>query len=328
MLKRTAFVTGASGFLGTNLVRELVVQDWEITVLHRKTSSLRYISDLPLTFKQGSIEILDDVLEAMPDKLDAVFHMAADTSFWSRYNQQQYQTNVIGTQNMVEAALEKKAGRFIYTSSIASYGFHSTNINEDTASNALNSGINYFITKFQAEQAVQKAHKKGLNTVILNPAHIIGPFDTHNWAQVITNVSNNQMPGIPDTWGSFVFAPEVVKAHIAAFHQGQTGHNYILGGVRGSMLEFVNTIEKQLGKPISSKTTPLWLLKIACWYYQAASWFSNKEPILTPEKIKLLAHKVLCNDSKARQALGFQAVPMQQMVSATCRWLEQEKLIA
>ena len=259
-MRLTAFVTGANGFLGTNLVRELNAQNWEVTAFCLPHTSTESLADLPLNIELGDIELTESLRKAMPEKVDAVYHVAADTSLWSRNNQKQYHTNVLGTKNVIEVALQKQAGKFIHTSSISSYGFHSDTVNERTVSTAMSSKINYFITKLQAEELVKDAAKHGLHTVILNPAHIIGPYDLKNWAQVFTNVSNGQMPGIPDNSGNFVFAPEVAKAHIAAYHKGQNGQNYILGGVQATMLEFVNLIEEYLGKPLSQRTIPMWML--------------------------------------------------------------------
>jgi len=324
---KAAFVTGATGFLGTNLVKELVAQDWQVHIIHRNSSNLKYISTLNVEKKIGSIEDIDALLNSIPQNIDAIFHVAANTSFWSRFNQEQYRTNVIGTQNVIKAAQIRNVGRLIHTSSLSVYGFHSKRINEKTPSNALDSGINYFITKYLAEQEIKKAISKGLDAVILNPAHIVGPYDTHNWVQIFNNVNRGKMPGIPNTLGTFTYAPEVAKAHIKAFEKGKKGESYLLGGVEASMLQFVNTIESLLGKSISTKTTSLWVLKLATMAYQLGAIINDKEPILTPEKTKLLSHNVLCDDSKAQAELDFIITPLEEIVAATFQWLKQEKML-
>ena len=324
---KTAFVTGATGFLGTNLVKELIAQDWQVHIIHRNTSNLKNISTLNVEKKIGSIEDFNSLLNSIPQNIDAIFHVAANTSFWSRFNQEQYRTNVIGTQNVIKAAQLRNVGRLIHTSSIAAYGFHSGPINENTTSNALDSGINYFVTKYLAEQEIKKAISEGLDAIILNPAHIVGPYDTHNWVQIFNNVNREQMPGVPSTLGTFTFAPEVAKAHIKAFEKGKKGENYLLGGVEASMLQFVNTIESLLGKSISKKTTPLWILKIATVAYQIGAIINDKEPILTTEKTKLLSHNVLCDDSKAQAQLDFIITPLDEIVATTFHWLKQENML-
>lgn len=326
MLK-TAFITGATGFLGTNLVHALKARHWEVTAIHRPGSNLKYLKPLNITLCPGDIEDLDSVLNSMPQKVDAVFHVAASTNLWSKFNQNQYKTNVVGTQNVIKAAFAKKAGRFIHTSSIAAYGLHNQAIVEHTPSNALSTGINYFVTKYLAEEEVKRAVAQGLDAVILNPAHIVGPFDNHNWAQVFQNVYHGKLPGVPRALGRFTFAPEVANAHITAFDKGRKGQNYLMGGVQASMLDFVNAIELKMGKIQSRKTTPSWLLKVITGWYLLGAFVSGKEPLLTPEKTKLITHNVLCDDTRAREELDFRPVPMDEMVAETYRWLLQENLL-
>ncbi len=324
MTKPRAFVTGATGFLGLNLVQLLVSKGWEVYALHRKSSNLKYLNQFSVKLKEGSVEEIGSLQAAIPEGVEAIFHVAASTNLWSRFNKQQYQTNVVGTQNMVKVAMDKQCGRFIHTSSIAAYGLNENAVTEESPSNALDSGINYYVTKYMSEQEVRKATQNGLDAVILNPAHIVGPYDTHNWVQIFKNVYHDTLPGVPPTQGSFTYAPEVAKAHLRAFEVGQVGTNYLLGGVKASMLEFVNAIQALMGKKLSQSTTPAWLLKMLTWGYQVGSLFSDKEPLLTPEKTKLLTHNVLCNDKKAQDQLSFKPVPLQTIVENTYQWLQEE----
>ena len=326
-MQKKAFVTGATGFLGINLVRELTGQGWEVSAIKRPTSNLKYLEQFDIKLLNGDVEDIDSIRGAMPQNVNAVFHVAASTNLWSKYNRQQYRTNVVGTQNVIQVSLEKKVERFIHTSSISAYGIHEDRVVEDTVSNALESGINYHVTKYISEEEVKKAIPNGLDAVIINPAHIVGPFDTQNWVQLFQNVYHQTMPGVPPTLGSFTYAPQVAKAHVRAFEVGKKGENYLLGGFEASMLEFVNTIEQYLDKPLSKGTTAPWILRMATLFYQTKSLFTGKEPLLTPEKTKLLTHNVRCDDTKARQQLDFQVVPLETMVQDTCRWLKEEDLL-
>jgi len=325
MSTKRAFVTGATGFLGLNLVEELTQTGWEVTALHRASSNLDFLQPFDVDLRVGSIEDIEAVRSAVPQGVDAIFHVAASTNLWSKRNQQQYQTNVVGTQNLLTTAKEKDCGRFIHTSSIAAYGLNNHAVKEDSPSNALASGINYYVTKYISEQKVKEACAQGLDAVILNPAHIVGPYDTHNWVQIFQNVHKDSLPGIPPSLGSFTYAPEVAKAHIQAFDKGSSGENYLLGGVQASMLEFVNSIQKLMGKPMSKSPTPSWLLKLITWGYQVGALFNDKEPLLTPEKTKLLTHNVLCDDQKAQEQLSFKPVPLDEIVQHTYQWLQAAK---
>ena len=121
-MTRTAFVTGATGFLGLNLVQQLTEQGWTVTVLHRPSSNLTYLNRFPVTLAVGEIEDAASLHQAMPDGLDAVFHVAGDVSFWSGHKARQTRTNVDGTRNVLAVARAKGVRRFLHTSSIAVYG--------------------------------------------------------------------------------------------------------------------------------------------------------------------------------------------------------------
>ncbi|MDN5204971.1 NAD-dependent epimerase/dehydratase family protein [Fulvivirgaceae bacterium BMA10] len=326
-MKRTAFVTGATGFLGLNLVEQLTKTNWDIYCLHRPTSNLKYLDRFQVNKVMGSIDDYGSLENGMPLEVDAVFHMAANTSMWSKNNDQQYRDNVIGTRNMVNCALAKKAKRFIHTSSIAAFGRHSKKINESTPSNALTSGINYYVTKYQAEEEVIQAYQNGLDVVILNPIHIMGPYDTHNWSQVIQSVYYDKLPGIPTGKGMFCHGREVAKAHLIAVDKGKNGERYLLGGMEVSFLELINEIQSMFNKKPSTKTTPVWALKLGSFLFGIGAVFTNKEPQLTPEKVKIVTDTMTCDDSKARDQLSYQHTSIREIVSDSYEWMREEKLL-
>ena len=170
----------------------------------------------------GDVTDLASVLAVMPDAPDAIFHAAANTSTWSRNDKQQYKVNVIGAQKMIEAALQRSAKRFIYTSSISAFGYHpGLCIDETTPSNAMTSGINYGKTKFEAEQLIKQAVSRGLAPVILNPVNIIGPYDRNNWTrQLVRPIAEGALRIVPPGKAMWAYVKDVVDAHIAAVDRG------------------------------------------------------------------------------------------------------------
>jgi len=256
---KTAFVTGASGFVGINFIKELVENNWKITVLHRKNSNLEKLKIFDIQFAEGDITDYPALLEAIPENTFAAFHLAGDTTAWRLKNKRQNQINVVGTQNIVKAALQKKVKKLIYTSSITIYGFHDQVINEQSPKLGEFSRINYIKSKWLAEQEILKGISKGLNAVIINPGHILGPYDYNTWSQLFLLVDKNKLPGIPPGSGSFCHVQDVAKALIAAAEKGQSGKNYLLGGDEVSFFELIQTIGKKLNRKVPKRTTPAWM---------------------------------------------------------------------
>lgn len=326
-MSKTAFVTGSTGFIGLNLIEELCKENWKVYALHRSTSDLTYLKRFAVQRVTGSVRDYGALLAAMPEKPDAVFHLAGNTSAWSKQNQEQYEDNVIGTRNILQAALEKKAKKFIYTSSISAFGLHTTKIDENTPSNAETCGINYHLTKYLAEKEVAKAVEKGLDAVILNPCHVLGPYDKGNWSQLVRLVYQDKLPGITPGIGTFGHVKDVIQAHINAVEMGSTGEKYLLGGVEASFLRIIRTIQKMLDRPLSQNVTPAWMLRLALNGSQFKSVFSKKEPLLTPEKYKILTERAFCNSEKAQRELNYQTSTLEKMLSDTYGWLYAEGLL-
>ena len=324
---KSAFVTGATGFLGINLVQQLLDNGWQVTALHRKTSNLTYLKRFDVKLAEGAITDKDSLLKAMSENVDAVFHVAANTSMWSKWNDQQYQDNVIGTRNMVEVALHKKAKRFIHTSSISAYGHHYGVVDETTVSNALSSEMNYTVTKYQAELEIDRAIAKGLDAVVVNPCDIMGPYDSHNWAQVIQAVYNNDVPGIPPGNAVVCHVRDVARAHISAYEKGRTGERHLLGGADVTFKEIFNTIERFMDKKESSFVLPKWLLRAVVPFYVIQSKLNGKEPILTYEKYLELKFPKHVSYEKALAELDYTTSPLEESIRDSYEWLKQENLL-
>ena len=179
----------------------------------------------------------------MPEACDAVFHIAANTNLWSGGNAEQTRDNVDGTRNVVEAAIAKGAKKLVHTSTaVGTWGeVHESPFDEKTPQHGGESSINYERTKYLAEVEVFKGIERGLHACIMCPGHIVGRYDTHNWATVIKLVATEKLPGVPPGQGTWAAAGEVARAHVAAVEKGRDGERYLLGGVDASYLEAVQS---------------------------------------------------------------------------------------
>jgi dihydroflavonol-4-reductase len=324
----TAFVTGATGFLGVNLIHELLADGWRVVALHRPTSDLRRLRGLTVEMVSGTITDADSILRVMPEELDAVFHVAGNTTLWSRRHGEQFRDNVEGTRNVARAALAKGARRFVQTSSVAAFGDHRGRIDESTPSIAARSSINYSRTKWLAEKEVEAAIADGLDAVMINPTHILGPFDDGNWARMFTMVAEDRLPGVPPGRGSFCHVREVARAHISAVEKGRTGERYLLGGADASFLEVVQVIGRLTGRKVPTRTVPEIALKLAGTTRAAKAFFTGREPDLTPEAARMVSKNLTVDSSKAERELGYRPVPLETILTDCYDWLRSEGLLA
>src|SRR5262245_20324469 len=318
---KSAFVTGSTGFVGLNLVEELVRQGWEVTAMHRAKSDLAELGRFPVTLMPGDITDVGSLRAAMPENIEVVFHVAGNTNLWSRRNDEQTRENVEGTRNVVEAALARRAKKLVLTSSIAAYGEQTGELTEATKSNGARSWINYQRTKWLAEEEARKGVCAGLPAVILNPGAIIGRYDTSGWARLFTIVAEDRLPGVLPGELSAAHVNEVAKAHIAAAERGKVGENYILGGTRTSFAEMLTIIAELLGKPPPKRVLSPGLLRVIAWAQGFRAAMTGKPPQLTPESVALSTRKVSCPSLKAQQELGFKIVPIPTMLQDCYEWL-------
>jgi nucleoside-diphosphate-sugar epimerase len=323
----SAFVTGATGFVGLNLVEELLSRGWHVIALHRAGAELKYLRRLDAERALGDVTDAASVRRAMPMGVDAVFHVAGDTSLWSRNNATQDRINIDGTRNVVGAALERRARRFVHTSSISAYGLHRGRIDESAPQRGGASPVNYQRSKYLAEQAVRAGMARGLDVVILNPGAILGRYDTRNYARIVMHVAAGTLPGVPPGSLSFCHAREVAKAHLAAFEQGGIGENYLLGGTDASFVELVREIGAALGRTTPARPTPAWILHVLGAFGALQGRLTGRQPLLTPEAARMVTRDVSCDSSKATRELGYRAVPLGEMVGECVAWLATEGLL-
>lgn len=326
---RTAFVTGGTGFVGQHLIRQLVELGWQVVALHRPGGNAALLTSLGATPVEGVLHDRDSVVRALPAGVDAIFHLAANTSQWHREYRNQLRDNVLGTRALVAAAFERAARRFIYTSSISAWGYPDVDvITEDTPRCIDRRTTHYGRTKYLAEQEVQAGVRQGLDAVILNPCAIMGAGDRHNWSQMIGLIDRGRLPGVPPGGSSFCYVQEVAAAHIRAFEHGRRGENYILAGVNATFLELVRIIAHQLDQRAPARTVPASALRLAGTLYPLGALFTGREPALTRDKVTMVTRRVRASGAKAVQELGFNArIPLEMMVGDCIAWMRAEGLL-
>lgn len=327
-MSRRAWVSGASGFVGINVVRELASQGWDITVFCRPTADLSDLTDLQLDVRHGDLTLANDVLASMPKDTDSVFHIAADTSVWSRYDNRQTRVNIDGTRHVIDAAMHYGVRRMVHTSSFATWGIQHGIINENTPLSTDHHWINYIKTKCAARDLVLDAVKQGLSAIILCPGHILGPYDRHNWARLFLMLAAGSLPGVPPGSGAFADVRQIAKAQLKAVDIDANGEQFLLGGQSISYLELLQQAAAQLQVKAPRRSTPAWVLKSLSRVLQAASRVTGKEPRITPEAAAMITGHMHCDSSKAEQTLNYQQTPISELLMVTLQWLDEQQLLS
>lgn len=325
--QRTAFVTGATGFVGGRLAHALTGNGWRVIALCRSADKAPTLKALGLEPVLGDLADRASLERAIPQDVDAVFHVAADTSISARHKERQYANNVAGTANMVDAALAKSAKRFVHTSTCSAYGRHKERLTENTPSTAPQSWISYERTKWLAEEAVRAGVARGLNAVIINPCAIIGPGDRSSWASLFFKLKDGAMPVSPPGVATFNYIDDVVAAHIAAVDHGATGENFLLTGDEAPFSELIALMAGHLGVTKLPPRVPGWVLAVAARMEALKGAITGKEPDLTPEMAALMSADVLCATTKARDVLGLKHTPLKDCVAGSYNWLREQGLL-
>ncbi|SEP68927.1 dihydroflavonol-4-reductase [Solimonas aquatica] len=325
---KTAFVTGSTGFVGINLIDELVAQNWRVIALHRVDSDV-----LPLARHAGVERVVGDVtdvkslLKVLPPEVDCVFHVAGNTSLWNRRHVEQLKVNVRGTRNMVRAALEARARRFVHTSSIVAYGLHGGQITEDTPTRGSTSQINYIRSKALAEREVRKGISDGLPAVIINPSNMIGPHDTESWSRLFGLVQRGRVPAMPSGGGSFCHVRAVARAHIAAAERGRLGANYLLGGAQATYAGLALEIARLLGIRRRPLQLPVKLLQGYAVLEEWAAPLLGRRPDITRDAVALMSENFYCSSERAVRELGYAPETLECMLGDCRDWLLREELL-
>lgn len=322
----TALVTGATGFLGTHLCNQLITQGWQVYALCRSQEKAKA---LPTSIHV----IIGDVLDTnafqnqLPENMDAIFHTAASTNTWFKNNGMQTTTNIDGTQNMLDLAVRLQVKRYLHISSVVVFGIHKelNNIVESMPKAGADSFINYVKTKTASEQIVLDT--ENVDSVIINPTHIIGPGDKNNWARLIKMIAEKKLPSIPNGAGSFVDVRDVASGIIQAYHYGKTGNNYLLGGTDMNFKQFVTKVADQLNVKATKVQLPNFLLMALAKSKNLLSRLTNKEPDITPESVTLISDLYACDSAKARAEMNYQTIDFDLTLDDTILFLKEEKLI-
>jgi dihydroflavonol-4-reductase len=327
---KPALVTGASGFVGSAVVRRLLAAGRSVRVLLRPTSDRANVAGLDVDICLGSLEDPASLRAAL-EGCGALFHVAADYRLWVRDPAAMHRANVDGTRALMEAALAVGVERVVYTSSVATLGLTTdgTPADEDTPSTLADMVGPYKRSKFLAEEAVTVlVGEKHLPAVIVNPSTPIGPRDVKPTptGRLILEAAAGRMPAYVDTGLNLVHVDDVADGHLLAEAGGTIGERYILGSENLALGEILRRIARLVGrKPPRLKLpiAPLWPVALVA---EGVGRVTGREPFITLDGLRMARKKMFFSSEKARRALGYMPRPADAALADAVAWFRAQGL--
>ena len=318
------FVTGATGFVGTHVARELAGQGAQLRLLVRPTSSLRNLEGLAAETVTGDLLSPESLRNAIRG-CDALMHVAADYRLWVRDPKAMYAANVDGTRALLQIAREEGVPRTVYTSSVATMGFKSdgTIVDETTPVSLADMVGHYKRSKFLAEQVAIEAARAGQQIIILNPTTPIGPMDVKPTptGRIIVDFLNRKFPAYVDTGLNLVDVVEVARTHAAALEVGRSGERYILGGENLTLKQILDKMSAITSLPSPTvRVSHAVAMSFAFFDEAITGRILGREPRATVEAVRMGKKKMFASSAKAQRELGFRIVPVYNALRAAIDW--------
>jgi dihydroflavonol-4-reductase len=326
---KNILVTGGTGFIGSNLTQKLLAEGYNVRILRRQDSNLSGINGIDVEHRIGDVQDKNSVRKAMQG-CDTVFHTAATVSFWRKKRDLMYEVNVLGTRNVAEAALESGIERFVYTSSVATFGYRTDGkpTDETTEFNWGPLHIPYKDSKYQAELEIMKAVERGLPAVIVNPTVVVGARDIHfHGGQMIRDVKRGLAPLYLESWINVVYVGDVVFGHIQAAKKGRLGEKYLLSGENLKTKEAFERTANIVGGLRPKIRVPFIFARAAARVCDLVSTVTNLKPLITPELIDAAEYENPYSAEKAIRELDYRITPFEVAVKEAYEWYVENGMI-
>jgi farnesol dehydrogenase len=334
------FVTGATGFIGTRLVGELVSRGMSVRALSRRANppappglgwtGLGPLGDPRVEIVRGDITAPDSLRRGM-EGCSQVYHLAAYARNWARDPATFFAMNVMGTRNVFEVARACGVGRVVWTSSIVTFGpTRRGKVGDEDMPRISPRYFNeYERTKVIAEQEALRAAEEGFPVVIVNPTRVYGPghlTEGNALSLLVDQYDRGKMPVLLNRGvnvGNYVFVEDVVQGHLLAMEKGRSGQRYILGGENATLKQFFRQVDQASGKrhfqfPVFRPGA----LVFAYLQKKRADWF-GVYPQITPGWVRLFLADAAFSSAQAERELGYRPTPLGEGIRRTYQWLQE-----
>jgi dihydroflavonol-4-reductase len=321
-----AFVTGATGFVGSHVARALAEQGADLWLLVRSDSNPKNIEGLIAERVTGDLRDPASLVKAMAG-CEVAFHIAADYRLWVRDPGQMYRANVEGTRAILEAARKNRVRRVVYTSSVATMGFtlNGKSADEDSPVSLDDMIGHYKRSKFMAEAVALEAGRDGMDVVVVNPSTPVGEQDIKPTptGRIIVDFLKRKFPAYVDTGLNLVDVKECARGHLAALEKGRSGERYILGGENLTLKQILDKLAAITGIP-SPKVRVPYVVALATGVVDEviSGHIFGREPRATIDAVRMGRKKMFVSSAKAERELGWKAGPVDDALRRAVEWFQ------
>jgi len=325
-------VTGATGFVGSAVLRALVERGETVRVLARPSSPRRNLDGVACEVVEGDMTDAASMTRAMAG-VRQLYHVAADYRLWARDPGELRRANLSGARATMEAALAAGVERIVYTSSVATLrAADAATVVDETAPLTEAEAIGaYKQSKVAAERLVEQlVAERGLPAVIVSPSTPIGPRDIKPTptGRMVLEAAQGKIPAFVDTGLNLVHVDDVAAGHLLAMQRGRVGERYILGGQDLSLREMLSEIAALTGRKAPTLALPRGPLYPLAYLAEGWAQVTGKEPMLTRDALKMASHHMFFTSAKAEQELGYSARPHGEALEGALAWFRDAGYLA
>ncbi len=325
-------VTGGTGLVGSHLLYDLVKKGERVRALRRKKSNVEEVKKIFSYYSKNAYELFSKIEWAEGDLLDVfsleeamrdvthVYHCGAIVSMNPKHGKKMIHNNVTGTANMVNVALATKIQKFCYVSSVAALGIENEKeITEETNWNQKTHFSAYAISKYLSENEVWRASQEGLNMVIVNPTIVIGPGNWRRSSGIIFKAANKGLPWYSTGGMAYVDVRDVVKSMTALMKSEIKNERFIVSSENMSFRNFTGIVHESLRKPLPNKKAGKFILEFVWRVDKLRSVLTGSAHIFTKEIARYAVMNLSYSNSKIKNALGIDFIPISESVRNTAR---------
>jgi dihydroflavonol-4-reductase len=319
-----AFVTGATGFVGSHVARLLAEQGADLRLLVRAGSRRENLEGLRADIVTGDLTDPASLRKGM-EGCEAVFHVAADYRLWIRDPRPMYAANVDGTVAVIEAAQAAGVRRTVYCSSVATlgFGYDRKAVNEETPVDVAGMIGHYKRSKYLAERKAVELAARGAEVVIVNPSTPVGEQDIKPTptGRIVLDFLLGNFPAYMETGMNLVDVHDVARGHLLAFERGRSGERYILGGENLTLKQILDILGELTGLPSPTMKVPHAVaMAFAAFDQTFNGYLRNREPRATIEEVRMGKKFMWVDSAKAERELGYTHGAVSEALSRAARW--------